>query len=118
MVEVLVALVIIGLTSALAVPNIQRWLQSREDAVVREELGQILALLPMQASLQNTRIIVTQDLLNQRLPGANISITTPFAILPNGYCLGGNITLTQNEFVRTLRVLPPFCRVEPANVQG
>lgn len=111
MVELLVTLVLIGLITSMAVPGIDAWLRARQASSVRMALSNEMTLLPLQAKMSGQRLELSEasQLNDTSLP---LRFTQPVVVLANGYCLGGQLTLQQNEVETRYDVVPPLCEVK------
>jgi prepilin-type N-terminal cleavage/methylation domain-containing protein len=110
MVELLVTLVLLGLIASLAAPGLESWLRSRQNDSVRTALSSEMALLPLQANRQGKAITLNNGNQLHSLD-LQIEFIEPVVVLANGYCLGGKISLLQNDRSIDYDVLAPFCEV-------
>ena len=111
LVELLVALVLLGLVTTLAFPAVDAWFLSRQLASERNALANELAGLPLKASIRGEVItITTPDQLSN--VDNNLVITSPITVLSNGYCLGGSLQLVQDEMISNYAVTSPLCEVK------
>jgi prepilin-type N-terminal cleavage/methylation domain-containing protein len=110
MIELLVTLVLLGLIASLAAPGLESWLRSRQNDAIRTALSSEMALLPLQANRQGEAITLNNGnhLLSLDL---QIQFIEPVVVLANGYCLGGKVSLLQNDRSIDYDVLAPFCEV-------
>jgi prepilin-type N-terminal cleavage/methylation domain-containing protein len=110
MIELLVTLVLLGLIASLAAPGLESWLRSRQNDAIRTALSSEMALLPLQANRQGEAITLNNG--NQLLSlDLQIQFIEPVVVLANGYCLGGKVSLLQNDRSIDYDVLAPFCEV-------
>lgn len=112
MVELLVVMVIIGLLGGVVLPSINTWISSRTLDQQKKDLSAFLAALPAKAHFSQQSInIDSVEKLNLDIE-ADISIIKPIAVLSNGYCMGGELSLglPGNEYI--VSVEPPLCAVE------
>lgn len=111
LIELLVVLAIIGMLASVMAPATFSILESRERALLKDELKHQFALMPQRAFNENRKIIIqnSNDLkLNTKI---SVSIDKPIVILKNGYCLGGDISATIDERVSKYQVIKPSCQV-------
>jgi prepilin-type N-terminal cleavage/methylation domain-containing protein len=115
MIELLVTLVLLGLITSMAVPGIDSWLRARQASSVRIALSNEMTLLPLQAKMSGQRLQLSEasQLSDDSLP---LRFIEPVIVLPNGYCLGGQVALMQNSTAENLNetrfdILPPLCEV-------
>jgi prepilin-type N-terminal cleavage/methylation domain-containing protein len=108
LIEILVVLVILGLITALVIPNVTALLGSRERAVKLKELNGILAMMPLKATTQVNGIRLAVGSTIGEIE--DVEVTQEIVVLPNGYCIGGEVYLSQTE--QTFAVLPPLCELQ------
>jgi prepilin-type N-terminal cleavage/methylation domain-containing protein len=110
MIELLVTLVLLGLIASLAAPGLESWLRSRQSDALRIAFSSEMALLPLQANRQGKAITLSNS---EQLNSVNLHVEfiKPVEVLANGYCLGGNVALLQNNRLVNYDVLAPFCEV-------
>lgn len=115
MIELLVTLVLLGLITSMAVPGIDSWLRARQASSVRIALSNEMTLLPLQAKMSGLRLQLNEvsQLSDNSLP---LRFIEPVIVLPNGYCLGGQVALRQNSTSQNASetrfdILPPLCEV-------
>ena len=110
LIELLVTLAIIGLLASLTAPSVSSWLVSRQFTAERDALASRLALLPLKASVTSQQVIITES--SQILPLESVvTIIQPITVLSNGFCLGGELQLTQDKTQQRFTVQPPFCEI-------
>lgn len=107
LIEVLVVLVLLGLITALVIPNVNSWLTSREKAIKVKELQALFALMPLQASSQQNALRFPAGSTIEGLEG--FVVTKEIVVLTNGYCLGGDLKFIETD--ETLTVQPPLCTI-------
>ena len=131
--ELLVVLVLLGLATAIAMPNLERLYVSATRASERDYVLDQVAALGREAMLKGSAYVVFGN-----APPPNPAETAPYAdyetylvdvpegwllrldkplvVLANGVCLGGALTLSHESdeaaAVR-LELAPPYCRVDP-----
>jgi prepilin-type N-terminal cleavage/methylation domain-containing protein len=108
LIEILVVLVILGLITALVIPNVTALLGSRERAVKVKELNAMFAMMPLKATTQINGIRLGVG--NVILEIEDVEVTKEIVVLPNGYCIGGEVYLIQTQ--QTYAVLPPLCELQ------
>lgn len=113
LIELLVALLILGLITGIVAPNAFSWLDSRKSASMRTEVTASLALLPIQARLQGTILTIEteKDLNIQAENGVSVSFEPALVVLPNGYCKSSDMRVIVDGKSFNYRVLEPFCDV-------
>ena len=111
LIELLVTLVLIGLLSGIVAPGVFTWLDARDAARKRDELNNILQLLPLKAYFNNETIELNTL---SSIPNSNIDATfnEPLIVLNTGYCLGATGYIMVNDRKYTFRVSAPFCDVQ------
>ena len=110
LIEILVVLVIVGLLASMTVPGLFGWLESRERALIKDELQSRLMQLPLKSRFTHTEIVIN-DAAQIEMSNMGVGITMPIQVLKNGYCLGGEVEVVQGAGVATYRVLPPYCEL-------
>jgi len=113
LIELLVALLILGLITGLVAPNAFAWLDSRKSASMRSEVTSSLALLPLQARLQGTKLTIAteRDLNIQAERGITVSFEPALVVLPNGYCKSSNMRVLVDGKTYNYQVQEPYCDV-------
>ncbi|MBO6556852.1 MAG: type II secretion system protein [Pseudomonadales bacterium] len=115
MVELLVVLVIFGLVSALALPNLSRTYQSLSFQGEIEEIEIRLAALGRQAFFSSESIEIDDDekfYERVTLPqGWSVQVLEPLIVRSNGVCIGGKVILSKLEFSKIVQVSAPHCSV-------
>ena len=96
LIEILVTLVILGLTAALVGPGIESWLDARQTAAARDAVANEIAGLPLLASIQQQHLVIERvdQLAVQDIP---MIISKPIEVLANGFCKGGEYLLRRGE---------------------
>lgn len=123
--ELLVVLVLVGLLTAVALPNLQALYQGATRAADREHILDQLAALGREAALRRVNYVVLDaeadaDLVAadfepyplQLPPGWTLKLDRPLRAHASGVCLGAEVTLLHEDAqpVR-LRLTPPYCAV-------
>jgi prepilin-type N-terminal cleavage/methylation domain-containing protein len=122
--EMLVALAIIGLLLAIAFPALATAYDRARFAFGRDSIERQLDLLPLRAYGQSRRLVldyaegqapteITPQTVVLALPeGWRARTAAPIAFTETGICLGGEIALAIGREIVTYRLQPPRCRPE------
>ena len=129
--ELLVVLAVVGLATALAMPNLQRLYAAATRASEQDYVLDQIAGLGREAMLNGRAYVVFGNAPPPDPAGAaryaeyetyvmdvpegwRLALDRPLVVLANGVCLGGALTLShaQSTAVR-LELAPPYCRVDP-----
>ena len=112
LIELLITLTLLGLVSALAIPNVASWLAAREFATAVSALKAEITQLPLSAAVGGEAITVDNGYVWQQTQLQSLArVKSPITVYPNGYCSGGRIVLEHNGRSRDFTVLAPFCAV-------
>lgn len=116
MVELLVVMVIIALLGGVVVPNISSYINSRTLAEQRKSLATEIAALPAKAHFTQQAISINSSdqlalVTSGQINKDQITITQPIKVLSNGFCKGGELTLSLAGNNYVLSVNPPLCSV-------
>ena len=128
--ELLVVLALLGLATAIAMPNLERLYASATRASERDYVLDQIAAVGREAALNGRAYVVFG---NAQPPGAadaarypeyetyvvdvpegwRLQLDRPLVVRANGVCLGAALTLSHAE-ERAVRVelAPPYCRVD------
>ena len=113
--EMIVVLAILGLTTALVAPAALRGIDSwRRQAELDSLLDQIRAL-PGNARASGKAIVLSDDALKGEAPPLQVAadwtlgVPKPWRVNTNGVCGGGAITIGNAYGTRTIAVAAPFC---------
>ena len=123
--ELLVVLVLVGLLTAVALPNLQALYQSAARAADREHILDQLAALGREAALRRTNYVVLEAQADAAalaadfepypldLPsGWTLKLDQPLRARATGVCLGAEVTLLHEETQPVyLNLMPPYCAV-------
>lgn len=129
--ELIVVLVVVGLLTALALPNLRALYLSAGRAADREHILDQLAALGREAALRRTNYVIFStgadagddtDPTYQRYPldlpaGWTLKLDRPLRARASGVCLGAEATLLHADAdapqARVIRVIlePPYCAV-------
>ena len=113
--ELLVVLAIVSLTIAMVMPNLQGLLGVIQRDLEKKQVVDLVNNLGNVASSRGLKInresFGDSGLLAGYFP-EGWSVVGDFAYLPNGACIGGNISIAHFE-KKTLEtiLLPPFCKI-------
>ena len=112
LIEMLVVLVILGLTSALVLPKFPAIYEKFKSKSELETFSQSLAVLPLQAYTKQQTIVLNQASANEllKLPSEwEIQIPQPIIYKANGVCLGGELSYTVKGQSTAITLIPPYC---------
>ena len=128
--ELLVVLALLGLATAIAMPNLERLYVAVTRASEQDHVLDQIAALGREAALNGRAYVVYGNVAPPDpaeaaryvdyetyvvdVPeGWRLELDSPLVALANGVCLGGALTLSHEE-VAAVRVelAPPYCRVE------
>ena len=129
--ELLVVLAVLGLATALAMPNLQRLYTAATQASERDYVLDQFSALGREAMMRGRAYVVFgnapppdpaetaryaeyETYVVDVPEGWRLALDRPLVVLANGVCLGGALTLShaQSTAVR-LELAPPYCRVDP-----
>ena len=130
--ELLIVLALLGLATAIAMPNLERLYASATRASERDYVLDQVAALGREAMLNGRAYVVfgnvpppgPDDLARQAdyetylvdIPeGWRLQFERPLFVLANGVCLGGAFTLSHERNDATpvyVELAPPYCRVD------
>lgn len=122
LIELLVVLVVIGLITGIAAPNLEKLTGSVERATTRDGLVADIAGLSYRAFAMGQGFELNEDTFGKLLVDGNpllavpdgwrVKLRTPIQFTFNGFCSGGVVQLTAPDATVELLVLdPPACRV-------
>lgn len=115
LVELLVVLVILGLVSSMALPNLVRAYASLSFNSDLETVKMSLSSLGHRAFLANQSIEVTSGVeLSEWIQppeGWILTVIEPLVVRSNGFCIGGAISVANGNTSKTLRITAPHCSV-------
>lgn len=112
LVEVLVVLILLGLTSALVLPKFPAIYDRFKSRAEQDAFFQSLAGLSLKAYSQQKSFVLDQSSVAQlvELPtGWQVRIPKPIAYKANGVCLGGELTYTAKGISTRVKLVPPYC---------
>lgn len=121
--ELLVVLSLLGLLTAITLPNIVNLYQSVNSRLqIDQIIDDINGLGPSAFKSSNGIVLnnITASSEKQNVPvnlpvGWRLSVINPILYLQNGACQGGEIRLFfEDELVVTRKLSPPFCRIKPS----
>lgn len=126
--ELMVVLALLGVVTALAMPNLNRLLTSAQATSERDfVLNQISALGRAARLAERDLVVVGSPAADGSVdvpegtephqldvpPDWQVAFSPPLRIRANGVCLGAELTLEfQNQQVLRGRLEPPFCALE------
>jgi len=129
LVELLMVMALLGLVAGLVVPRLGNWYASVQAAYQRDEVLRQLASLGYLAYRANREWVLNEWPLPNEKEAANPAAEAPPLVLPAGWrlraerplhyyrsgvCGGGVVTLETPDETWRLKLVPPFCRPEPA----
>lgn len=112
LVEVLVVLILLGLTSALVLPKFPAIYERFKSRAEQDAFFQGLGVLPLKAYTQQHTIVLSQSTASQLLelpPGWQLRIEKPIVYKANGVCMGGNLSYTAKGITTQIKLAPPYC---------
>lgn len=112
MIELLVVLVILGLTSALVLPKFPSIYERFKGKAEEDKFYQSLSVLSLRAYTKQTQIILDEKTASSllELPESwEVIIRQPIIYKANGICLGGKVSLNVNGVVRNILLESPYC---------
>ncbi|WP_229838050.1 prepilin-type N-terminal cleavage/methylation domain-containing protein [Cellvibrio zantedeschiae] len=112
LVEVLVVLILLGLTSALVLPKFPAIYERFKSRSEQDAFFQSLGTLPLKAYTTQKNIVLDQANALQliELPsGWTLRIPKPIIYKANGVCLGGELTYTAKGIHTRIKLAPPYC---------
>ena len=127
--ELLVVLALLGLVTAIAMPNLQRLYVAATQAGERDYVLDQVAALGREAALRGRAYVVfgsaaPADAAEVRYAdfepyvvdvpeGWWLEFDQPLVVLANGVCLGGALTLSHADAAGArIELSPPYCRVD------
>ena len=112
MIELLVVLVILGLTSALVLPKFPAIYERFKGKAEEDKFYQSLSVLSLGAYTQQTELVLDEKTAGKLLDlpeSWQITIDKPIIYKSNGVCLGGIVGLSVNGIGRDITLNPPYC---------
>jgi type II secretory pathway pseudopilin PulG len=122
LIELVVALAVIGLTLSFTLPRITGWLDRLGYSANEQKLEEALADLAGQARRSGrTILLVSTDKIAKTanaatidLPrGWSLTVEPPIVFRYDGLCSGGTVRVSLPEGERSYRLFSPFCRPQP-----
>ena len=128
--ELLVVLALLGLVTAIAMPNLERLYVAATQASERDYVLSQIAALGREAALRGRAFVVVGNaplpVEDQPVPhpdyetyvvdvpeGWRLDFDRPLVVLANGVCLGGALTLSHAEATDVrVELAPPHCRID------
>ena len=114
--ELIVVLVVVSLTAALVVPNLNQTYNSVKGRLEKEEgIGRLNSLGSFAFSNSvrvDSNALLEKPIFENYLPDG-WSAQGDFVYKPNGACLGGDLQLYFSEvLIESWSLSPPFCQIE------
>jgi prepilin-type N-terminal cleavage/methylation domain-containing protein len=112
LVEVLVVLILLGLTSALVLPKFPAIYERFKSRGEQDAFFQSLGVLSLKAYTGQKNIILDQSSATQLLElpsGWTLQIPKPIVYKSNGVCLGGELTYSAKGIDTRIKLVPPHC---------
>ena len=122
LIELIVALAVVGLMLAFTLPRVAGWLDRLGFSAGQQRLEESLAELPEQARRSGHTIFLRSsdrgtDAANTaaiELPrGWTLTVDPAIVFRYDGLCTGGTVRLSFPGGDRSYRLAPPFCRPQP-----
>ncbi len=114
--ELLVVLLILGLASAVAVPQVGRWLDAAQLRGWRADLRAQIEQYPVAAFLSGEVLVIDAAALQRGLRsapgGASFTLKAPLRYAANGAAEGGEIRVSLGDWQAIWRVAPVTGAVE------
>ena len=128
--ELVVVLALLGLVTAIAMPNFDRLYAGVTRTSERDYVLDQVAALGREAMLNGRAYVVFGNTAPRELvessryadyethvmdipDGWRLDLDRPLLVLANGVCLGGDLTLSHAEYAGVrVELLPPYCRVD------
>lgn len=113
--EMIVVLVILGLSAALVGPSMLRGIDSWQRQAAMDGLLDQLRALPGNARGSGKPIVVSDATLASTAPPLRVDgdwrlrVPEPWVVGANGVCRGGDVIVANSFGERTIRVAAPFC---------
>jgi len=112
LIEILVVLILLGLTSALVLPKFPAIYERFKSRAEQDNFFQGLSTLSLKAYTQQKTIILNQASASELLevPSSwELRIENPIIYKPNGLCLGGDMSYIAKGITTAIRLAPPYC---------
>lgn len=124
--ELLVVLIVIGLISGIALPQLQRSLNSYQYLAEKNQLIKALNSLTGVAyqygeNFEISKLPSEDGWINELIDipnGWGISSENPLKFYSSGSCSGGNITIIKEKQKIKYKLSPPFCLMSPDLTNG
>ncbi len=115
--EVVVVLAIIATIAGVALPNFARMIESYAQKSTLGSITSELGRLSFKAYTQAKPVLLSPEAARALLPSLpadwQISVANPVAIQANGFCGGGDVTVTaKNGASWQVKLVPPLCTAE------
>ncbi|MDR7088707.1 prepilin-type N-terminal cleavage/methylation domain-containing protein [Cellvibrio fibrivorans] len=112
LVEILVVLILLGLTSALVLPKFPALYERFKSRAEQDNFYQALGALGLKAYTQQKTITLNATSARELVEVPDdweLHIETPIVYKPSGLCLGGDVSYTAKGFTTTIKLAPPYC---------
>lgn len=121
--ELLVVLIVIGLISGIALPQLQLSLSTHQHLAEKNQVVKALHSLPGIAYEygENFEILTLPsqyDWINEQLnlpDGWKVASEYPLAFYASGSCSGGRVTISRGRGNMTYTLSPPYCLISPGH---
>ena len=123
LIEVVIAITVVGLTLTFVLPRLTAWIDRLESSSAEQRLEDSLAGLGSKARRAGRTLFLRSvkpggekaaDDAPIDLPrGWVLEADPPIAFRYDGLCTGGTVRLTTSAGERTYRLFAPYCRLEP-----
>lgn len=115
LIEILVVLILLGLTSALVLPKFPAIYERFKSRAEQDNFFQGLGALNLKAYTQQKTIILNETSARELLEipdGWELNIEIPIVYKPNGLCLGGKLSYTAKGITTPIKLVPPYCEAK------
>ena len=111
LIEILIALVLLGLISSVVSPAVFKWMEAREAAAKRAELENIISALPLKSLLTNKKQVITSSSQLTALSNMPFVIERPIVVSNTGFCVEGTLIADIGDKQVRYDVEAPFCKI-------
>jgi prepilin-type N-terminal cleavage/methylation domain-containing protein len=123
LIEMLVVMLLLGLMASVALPNLEKMVQSIALANNKQKILTALLELPIRAHYMGKPIYLNENNFialaadEEKIldvpDGWQVKITPPVTYDFNGFCTGGRVTLLGPDDISEIYIItPPFCRLQ------
>lgn len=112
LIEILVVLILLGLTSALVLPKFPAIYDRFKSRAEQDNFFQGLSVLSLKAYTEQKTIILNETSAPELLEipnGWELNIEAPIIYKPNGLCLGGDLSYIAKGIKTPIKLAPPHC---------